>query len=62
MNGSARDAPLAMMTLDALPSGLSRLEEVVRGLRERDGDAAGALSHLDRAQIAGLIRGEAPHA
>jgi len=62
VNGSARDPPLAMMTLDALPGGLSRLEGVVRGLRARDEGAAEALSHLDRAQIARLIRGEATRA
>ena len=62
VNGSARDPPLAMMTLDALPAALSRLEEVMRGLRARDDGAAEALSRFDRAHIARLIRGEATRA
>jgi precorrin-3B synthase len=59
LNGSARDRPLAMLTPEALSGALSRLAEAVRRLRVGDESAAEVLSHLDRAQIARLIHGEA---
>jgi precorrin-3B synthase len=58
VNGSTSDLPLAMLTLEALPGGLSRLADVVRGLQAPDDSAAEVLSRLDRAQMTRLILGE----
>jgi hypothetical protein len=59
VNGSAHDRPLATLMPEALPGALSRLAETVRRLRVDDESAAEVLSHLERAQIARLIHGEA---
>src|SRR5262249_48808000 len=59
VNGSARDEPLVMLMPEALPSALSRCADTVRRLRVGAESAAEGLSRLDRAQIMGLILGEA---
>ena len=59
INGSARDRPLAILTLEELPGALSRLANTVERLRAADEGVAEVLSRLDRGRIARLIHGEA---
>jgi precorrin-3B synthase len=58
VNGSARDAPVAMLLPETVPSALSRLAERVRRLRAVNESAAQVLSRLDREEIAQLMLGE----
>jgi len=59
VNGSARDAPVAMLLPEALPSALSRLAERVRRMRTASESTAQVLSRLDRKEIVQLMLGEA---
>jgi precorrin-3B synthase len=59
VNGSARDAPVAMLLPEALPSALSRLAERVRRMRAASESTAQVLSRLDRKEIVQLMLGEA---
>lgn len=58
VNGSARDAPVAMLLPEALPSALSRLVERVRRMRVANESTAQVLSRLDREEIVQLMLGE----
>jgi precorrin-3B synthase len=59
VNGSARDAPVAMLLPEALPGALSRVTERVRRVRAANESAAQVLSRLDREEIVQLMLGEA---
>jgi precorrin-3B synthase len=59
VNGSARDAPVAMLLPEALPSAFSRLAETVRCMRKARESTAQVLSRLEREDIVGLMLGEA---
>jgi precorrin-3B synthase len=59
VNGSARDAPLAILLPEALPGALSRLAERVRRMRAANESTAQVLSRLDREEIVQLMRGTA---
>jgi len=58
VNGSARDAPVAMLPPEALSSALSRLAERVRRMRAANESTAQVLSRLGRDEIAQLMLGE----
>ena len=59
VNGSARDAPVAMLLPEALPSAFSRLAETVRRMRKANESTAQVLSRLEGEDIVGLMLGEA---
>ena len=59
VNGSARDAPVAMLPPEALPSAFSWLAETVRRMRTANESTAQVLSRLDREDIVQLMLGEA---
>ena len=59
VNGSARDAAVAMLLPEALPGALSRVTERVRRVRAANESAAQVLSRLDREEIVQLMLGEA---
>jgi precorrin-3B synthase len=58
VNGAARDAPVAMLLPEALPSALSRLAERVRRMRAANESTAQVLSRLDREEFVQLMLGE----
>jgi precorrin-3B synthase len=59
VNGSARDAAVAMLLPEALPGALSRVTERVRRVRAANESVAQVLSRLDREEIVQLMLGEA---